>query len=562
MKITSYEVMENLNSAISDYNQKFYGEENEKQNIIPLIEDDGEISEENLEKIKNLRITIRPERLTEEELNDFNSEIKKLLDKTNLQILSVNVIARKSPLEFNVDFLNNLNEDVENLQLIGVDLSNKGPELFDKFNNLKILALDKCNISNPEIISNLNENVRVSIKQNTIDPQYYKNIINLLEKHHGKIEATDKDLKIIANAFRWKRIDIQSFLNNRNIVDFDRIQGLTITIDESFNQNNEELEKTVDILNNMPNAKTEAPIADFERIKSVKGVTLPTRIIIKNAAELSTKQIEDNSNIESVAIQDENNSKMRQAEPYTREEFLAVRKRIDEITASVEVPEQSVPGREKKIFAQVYKKLAEQIVYDHYAISKEGVEDEKLQTTSRNLYGGLVQGKAVCAGYADILRNVLACFEIDARFIGENVSLEPGHRFYKDEGGHAWNMVTLDGKSYLTDLTWDRNNIVANRYPLEFCLKSKQDFKHDKYSTFNSGFAEKCTESLSLEEQAELFTGSREYDMSPKREKVAYLSSMVMDCAEAGMTEGQIRGAHSGLTKEIKNIKEVGERGE
>lgn len=562
MKITSYEVMENLNSAISDYNQKFYGEENEKENIIPLIEDDGEISEENLEKIKNLRITIRPERLTEGELSGFNSEIKNVLDKTNLQILSVNVIARKSPTEFNIDFLNNLNEDVENIQLIGVDLSNKGSELFDKFNNLEILVLDKCNISNPEIISNLNENVRVSIKQNTIDPQYYKKIIGLLEKHHGKIEVTDKDLKIIANAFRWKRIDIQSFLNNRNIVDFNKIQDLTITINDSFNQSDEELEKTVDILNNMLNAKTEAPIADFERIKSVNELTLPTRIIIKSAAELSTRQIEDNSNIESVSIQDKENSIMHQAEPYTREEFLAVRKRIDEITSDIEIPEQSVPGREKKIFAQVYKKLAEQIVYDHHAISDEGEKDEKLQTTSRNLYGGLVQGKAVCAGYADILRNVLSCFEIDARFIGEKVSLEPGHSFHKDEGGHAWNMVTLDGKSYLTDLTWDRNNIVANRYPLEFCLKSKQDFKHDRYSTFNSGFAEKCTESLSLEEQAELFTGSKEYDKSPKREKVSYLSSMVMSCAEAGLTEGRIRGAYLGLSKEIKNIKEVGERGE
>ncbi len=128
--------------------------------------------------------------------------------------------------------------------------------------------------------------------------------------------------------------------------------------------------------------------------------------------------------------------------------------------------------------------------------------------------------------------------------------------------GHAWNMVTLDGKSYLTDLTWDRNNIVANRYPLSFCLKSKQDFKHNKFSTFNSGCADKCTESLPLEEQVELFTGSKIYDSSPKQEKISYLSSMVMHCADRGLTGLQIRGAHSRLTTYVKKIEEVGERGE
>ena len=432
MRITSYELSEILNSAISEYNQQFYGEEYEEKKI-PLIEDDGEISEENLEKIKKLRITIIPERLTEEEVKNFNTELKNILGKMSLQVFTVNVLSSKLPTEYDVDFLNNVNKDVENLQLIGIDLSSKGPELFDKFDNLKILVLDKCNISNPEIISNLNENVRASVKRNKINPQYYKKMVDIMEKHNGKIETTDKELQKIADAFRWKKIDIKSFLNTRNIVDFDQIQDLNITIDDTFEPSNDELEETIDILNNMKNSNVEASIGKFLKISNVKELSVPTRIIIKGANELSTKQIEDNSNIVSVAIQDSENSIMQQAEPYTREEFLAVRKKIDEITSSIEIPDQSVSEREKKIFAQVYKKLAEHIVYDDYAITDEGKKDEKLKITSSNLYGGLVQGKAVCAGYADILRNVLACVDIKARFIGEAPSLDVGSTVRLDD---------------------------------------------------------------------------------------------------------------------------------
>ena len=43
---------------------------------------------------------------------------------------------------------------------------------------------------------------------------------------------------------------------------------------------------------------------------------------------------------------------------------------------------------------------------------------------------------------------------------------------FKDTGGHAWNLLRLDGKKYWTDLTWDANNIKSDRYPLKYCLKS------------------------------------------------------------------------------------------
>ena len=173
--------------------------------------------------------------------------------------------------------------------------------------------------------------------------------------------------------------------------------------------------------------------------------------------------------------------------------------------------------------------------YDDYAISQEGRKDDKLQTTCRNLYGGLVQGKCVCAGYADILRNTLDCCGIKAKFAGGNIDIDGGAQYdIKDPAGHAWNMVTLDGKNYWTDLTWDRENIVAKRYPLRFCLKSTKDFGHKGFKVFNISTEEqaKCTESLTSEEQAKLFSEGRHYVATQKQNNISYLSSMVMHSAE------------------------------
>ena len=98
-------------------------------------------------------------------------------------------------------------------------------------------------------------------------------------------------------------------------------------------------------------------------------------------------------------------------------------------------------------------------------------------------------------------------------------------------------------------------------------MKSKADFGHNSFSTSNSEHAEYCKESLSKEEQTELFTGKKIGALSLKDTRLAYLGSGVSHFAEQGSTGLQIRGAHSELVqatreKSIKNPKEVGERSE
>ena len=74
---------------------------------------------------------------------------------------------------------------------------------------------------------------------------------------------------------------------------------------------------------------------------------------------------------------------------------------------------------------------------------------------AHNAYGALVEGKAVCEGYAEALQCLLQRVGIQSiEIFGES----------RDEN-HAWNMVRIDGQYYLVDLTWnDQDNILLYAY--------------------------------------------------------------------------------------------------
>lgn len=80
---------------------------------------------------------------------------------------------------------------------------------------------------------------------------------------------------------------------------------------------------------------------------------------------------------------------------------------------------------------------------------------------SHNAYGAIVEGKAVCEGYAEALQCLLHEANIQS-FIVLGSSINPSTN---QEEGHAWNMVRIDGEYYHTDLTWnDQENILFYAY--------------------------------------------------------------------------------------------------
>ncbi len=74
-------------------------------------------------------------------------------------------------------------------------------------------------------------------------------------------------------------------------------------------------------------------------------------------------------------------------------------------------------------------------------------------------YGVLVQGKAVCNGYAEAMAMMLTCSGVENRIITG----------YADDELHAWNLVKLGEYWYQVDATWDdpqpdRENFAGHMY--------------------------------------------------------------------------------------------------
>ncbi len=99
----------------------------------------------------------------------------------------------------------------------------------------------------------------------------------------------------------------------------------------------------------------------------------------------------------------------------------------------------------------------EKALHDMLAIHITYISTEN----SHNAYGALVEGKAVCEGYAEALQYLLQRVGIQSVEIfgyGINPSTGLGEP-------HAWNAVRIDGDYYLVDLTWnDQKNVLLHAY--------------------------------------------------------------------------------------------------
>lgn len=69
----------------------------------------------------------------------------------------------------------------------------------------------------------------------------------------------------------------------------------------------------------------------------------------------------------------------------------------------------------------------------------------------QNAYGALVEGKAVCNGYARAYQHLMKKVGIPAWYIGGS-SINPTTN---ESESHAWNVVKLNGNWYHSDITWD-----------------------------------------------------------------------------------------------------------
>ncbi len=448
MKIKNSLLIEKINQAITSYN-----EETEKEQIYLITNE--KILDEDLKKIRFFDISINDVPIKERD--NFFQELGLVLEKMNLIDLHISNNDKK-PMKVDMSFLSKIRKDIVRLGIIGIDLSNADTNIFKQFENLEMLRLENNNIEDFRIISELDGNVQIDMGNNPLSNVSVNEVIEQIKKHYDEMffyghQYWDSILTVVED----KKINLDSF----KIPEY-------------------KLSEMIHFLNENEIYVSATP-AKIEEISKCEGKLKYIHAYVKGTKDISTHFLENHPEIIDIKIEDNENNVQYDTYIYTRTDFLQIRKKIDEIKQQIIIPSQFDADREKKIFVQVYRKLGKMIEYDYYAISEEGEKDEELSINCRNLKGGLLNGKAVCAGYADILKNILEEFGIKAKFIGADPDKTRKDYNEKEQSGHAWNWVFLDGKEFYCDLTWDEADIKMDNYPLRYCFCSSDIWGHEKY---------------------------------------------------------------------------------
>ena len=107
----------------------------------------------------------------------------------------------------------------------------------------------------------------------------------------------------------------------------------------------------------------------------------------------------------------------------------------------------------------IYDYITHNVTYDY-----ENLEDESYNL-KYSAYAALVNKTAVCQGYANLFYRLALELGVDSRII---TGIGNG-------GGHAWNIVKLDGRYYNLDATWDAAWVEAG-LSYEYFLRCDETF--------------------------------------------------------------------------------------
>lgn len=154
----------------------------------------------------------------------------------------------------------------------------------------------------------------------------------------------------------------------------------------------------------------------------------------------------------------------------TAEQETAVNEKVDSLLETTFSFEDSTSDY-KEIY-EVYDYICSNVTYDN-----ENLEDSSY-TLKYSTYAALINGTAVCQGYASLYYRILRELNLDIRvatgYGGE--ASEDVSNYYEN---HAWNIVQIDGKWYFADSTWDAgfsDEVAAGTYSYQYLLKGTSDF--------------------------------------------------------------------------------------
>ena len=401
--------------------------------------------------------------------------------------------------------------DLEHISLCGLNFKDTSLDIVYDMPNLKAVILQE------------NKNCRIQI--NKLKNIKSMNLIIDKECETKSIDISDytkysMGLPIVCTEFdlymATKRINFSD--NNIDIVDVDTISQYTYDMATISIKSIDDIKKIRKMnLDNVLIGIRTSEIRDMVELSQIvdyvkdfitrSDKNIDFNQVIDNVADMTVEQL---NIIENKISDNKKFSKIKMLkyidcyEEYSVDKYKKIRGRIDELISDIDL---NLPDVEK--FLAVENKIIYNICFDKLAETDEVNKEYFNQNyiSSRNLEGGLLNGKCVCAGYADILRNMLKCVNIDATFVkGE----------WKGKG-HAWNQVKLDYDWYNTDLTAGRYKTIQGQEN-EYCLKS------DSFFYSNNGY------SVNINDKANMYMKvcPKSYNMYKIKE---YVSQHFTNCS-------------------------------
>lgn len=121
-----------------------------------------------------------------------------------------------------------------------------------------------------------------------------------------------------------------------------------------------------------------------------------------------------------------------------KEQSAAVEKNISEIISHI-----NPSWNDFEKIKYIHDYIIENTVYDNEGA--ERILSNETGCLCSSAYGCLIEGRAVCQGYADAFKMIMDRMKIECGVISG----------ITERGKHAWNYVKADGEYYWIDLTWD-----------------------------------------------------------------------------------------------------------
>lgn len=252
-------------------------------------------------------------------------------------------------------------------------------------------------------------------------------------------------------------------------------------------------------------------------------------VITKNTASITEEGIDilcgiDNLIIRLSSVNDErilsncnekNLSDLLTASLYTPAEIKRINHKIDKILSKIN------PNWSKAQTAvYVYNYIMGNTKYDPEYFNKNSLNIRSLR--------GFLSQEVVCAGYSYMYKELMDRLDIPCEYIIGKTS----------SGGHAWNTITLNGKTYYCDLTWDSQlykTDTDNEKNLCFFAQDVDEFekKHIPFRGVESRHKENFS-SMTEKEKKQLLSSVLSYSQSYNFERFKKKDGSIFNVAKIG----------------------------